>query len=220
VGEKSMITLSAKISLPTGETIDVNRQNIISIDAGIYDRGDFKLPSYGIISNSGNIKFIDKNGDILTHAQKGNLTTDAKVRIYLHNSLVENAKTALAFYKTKSWDYDNDSKVVDVVLSSGLEKLQEIYVPDLGYDFETTKHLNVMSIINYIDKYLLPISVEYSLSPKDTRTTKILERIFIKFAYIKDKTVWEALQNIAEVCQCHIYVGKGNFIYISYNGGN
>ena len=46
-------------SIYLGATIEIDKRNLISFESSLFDRADYKLPSYGVISNSGNIEFND-----------------------------------------------------------------------------------------------------------------------------------------------------------------
>ena len=53
-----MITLTAEIEI-NGKVILLNNKRIISISSKIFDRSDITRPSYGIISNTGELEFND-----------------------------------------------------------------------------------------------------------------------------------------------------------------
>jgi hypothetical protein len=67
--------------------IDIDYRNLISLNRSITYRGDNKLPSYGIISNTGNLEFNDLNGEVKDYAEQMLLTSDLKVVINLNNTL-------------------------------------------------------------------------------------------------------------------------------------
>jgi hypothetical protein len=68
-------------------TIDIDYRNLIALNRSITYRGDNKLPSYGIISNTGNLEFNDLTGEIRDYAEQLLLTSDLKVEITLKNTL-------------------------------------------------------------------------------------------------------------------------------------
>ena len=107
-----MITLTAKIYISETEVIEVDRRNMLGVDRSIFDRSDLKLPSFGIISNTGNIEFNDNDGRVLHYAENLQLQKGQKCEIWLNNTLVENASELIGSFETDQWDYDNDSKVV------------------------------------------------------------------------------------------------------------
>ena len=59
----------------TDVSIDLDYNNLISMSGSIFERSDYKLPNFGIISNSGNIEFNDIDGEILDYAEEGWLKT-------------------------------------------------------------------------------------------------------------------------------------------------
>ena len=66
-----MITLTAKIYISETEVIEVDRRNMLGVDCSIFDRSDLKLPSFGIISNTGSLELNDGLGEILYFAENG-----------------------------------------------------------------------------------------------------------------------------------------------------
>ena len=103
-------------------SIVINRRNIISLESSIFDRSDLKLPSFGIISNTGNIEFNDLDGEIKDYAERLLLQSGLSCEIRLNNTLVDGASELVAEMETDQWDYDNDNRVVSVSIKDDLEE--------------------------------------------------------------------------------------------------
>ena len=106
----------------------IDRRNALSIEGNISQRGDFKMPDYGIYSSSGRIDFVDKNGEYADYAAFGLLTDGCKTYLHLRNTLDRkaNERPPIAVYYTTNWSYDANSREVSVSLTDGLEVLQEV----------------------------------------------------------------------------------------------
>ena len=117
----------------TSINIIVDKRNLISFNGKITDRSDIKTPSYGIISNTGNLEFKDINGEIRDYAEQMLLTSELKAYIKLKNTL-SNTVVDVAVYETREWNYDNDNRKISVSLKDNLEEWQDIYVDGFDYD--------------------------------------------------------------------------------------
>ena len=201
-------------------SIDIDRRNLIAISRSIFDRSDLKLPSFGIISNKGEIEFNDTNGEILDYANQLLLESGAACTIKLNNTLVKGASQTIAVMETDEWNYDSDSKVVSVSLKDDLQEWQEINVEAINYDPRNLKH----EPFSWLYKKLWEITkVNYdmlSLSKLDQETQDILNHTFMVYPLLESGTLWESWQKLCEVCQLHIYKDNNGRIVCKYNGGN
>jgi hypothetical protein len=114
--------------------IEIDRRNLISLESSIFDRSDLKLPSFGIISNKGNIEFNDLDGEVRDYAEQLILQSGLSCEIRLNNTLVDGASQVIAKMETDQWDYDNDNRVVSVSIKDDLEEWQDINVYEISYD--------------------------------------------------------------------------------------
>lgn len=201
-------------------SIDIDRRNLIGISRSIFDRGDLKLPNFGILSNTGEIEFNDLDGEIRDYAEQLLLQSGLKCEINLNNTLVDGASQTIGVFETDQWDYDNDNRVVSVSLKDDLEEWQEINVEGILYDAESTVHQN----LTYYYKYL------YSKTPSkynmcsfeklDIITKGILSNTWVKYPLLKNGSLWQQWTKLCEVCQLHIYKNNDGEVVCRYNGGN
>lgn len=217
-----MITLTAKIYISETEVIEVDRRNMLSIDRSIFDRSDLKLPSFGIISNTGNIEFNDNDGRVLQYAESLKLQAGQKCELWLNNTLVEGASERIGLFETDQWNYDNDSRVVSVSIKDDLEEWQEIDVQGINYDPRNTEPKS----FSWLYEYLWGITTAngnydmLSISELDLETQEVLLKTYIQYPFLESGKLWQQWTKLCQVCQLHIYKNSDGRIVCRYNGGN
>lgn len=202
--------------------VDINSQNLISISRSIFDRSDLKLPSYGIISNVGEIEFNDTDGKILEYANNLMLQKGLRCEIYLNNTLVEGAKELIGVFETDQWEYDSDNRLVRVTIKDDLEEWQDIYVEGISYD--PTKP----SAKNFATLYKDLFDVTYTthnykiqgFEELEEKTRTIFNKTYMKYYMLESGSLWQQWQKLCEACQMHIYKDNTGKIVCRYNGGN
>ena len=214
-----MITLTAKIYISETEIIEINRRNVVSIECSVFDRSDLKLPSFGIISNTGNIEFNDSDGRVLQYAENLKLVKGLRCEIMLTNSLVEGASELVGVYETDEWNYDGDSRLVSVSIKDDLEEWQDINVPAIDYDARN----NQSKPFSWLYEHLYSITVNnynmLSFEQLDEPTKTVLQSIHIKYPLLKSASLWQQWNKLCQACQLHIYKDNG-IVKCRYNGGN
>ena len=201
-------------------SISVDRRNIISISTDIADRSDFKLPSFGIISNVGQIEFNDIDGKILTYAEAGLLISGANVKIMLNNTLVDGANEEIANLKTDAWDYDNDNRVVRVSLKDDLEEWQDINVGEISYDPRKVESKPFSWLYEHLWAITNPKYHMQSLEELDEKTYGVLTNTYIQYPLLESGSLWKQWTKLCQVCQLHIYKNGDGIVVCRYNGGN
>jgi predicted ATP-dependent Lon-type protease len=215
-----MITITAKIYLPSGDQIEINRNNMISCEGSIFDRSDLKLPSFGIISNTGNIRFNDSNGQVLVLAEDLQLNSGLMCEIYLNNTLVEGATELIGVYETDQWDYDNDSKEVSVSLKDDLEEWQDIAVSEISYDPRNPTAKPFSWLYDHLWDIVKQNYDMREFGDLDDSTRNVLENTYIQYPMLKAGSLWQQWTKLCQVCQLHIYKNSDGVIVCRYNGGN
>lgn len=211
-------------------SIDIDYRNLISLNRSITYRADNKLPSYGIISNTGNLEFNDLNGEIRDYAEQMLLTSDLKVKITLNNTLA-NTHEQVGIFETETWDYDNDNRSVSVSLKDDLEEWQDIQVKGFNFDprnpFKTIidgKMSNVYRWLQGRDENGKPRTPQkYEMLPfeqLDTKTKEILERTTIEYPLLENGTLWQQWQKLCEVCGLYIYKNNEGKTVCTYTYGS
>lgn len=217
-----MITLTAKIYISETEVIDIDRRNLISISSSIFDRSDLKLPSFGIISNTGNIEFNDNDGRVLQYAEGLKLQAGQKCELWLNNTLVEGANEMIGLFETDQWNYDNNSRVVSVSIKDDLEEWQEINVPEIPYDPRKIESKPFKWLYDHLWA-IATANANYnmlSFEDLDIETQAVLNCTFTQYPLIESGSLWQQWTKLCQVCQLHIYKNNNGIIVCRYNGGN
>lgn len=203
-------------------TKEFDRRNLLSLERSIFDRSDLKLPSWGIISNVGNLEFNDNNGRFLGYANAGVLVEGMKTELYLNNTLVNGASKKVGTFYTDQWNYENDSRVVSVSLKDDLEEWQDINVAEISYDPRVIKH----EPFSWLYKRLWSVTTAngnynmLSIDDLDIDTQAVLNNTYIQYPLLESGSLWQQWTKLCQVCQLHIYKNNDGVIVCRYNGGN
>lgn len=205
--------------------IDINYHNLISLNRSIAYRGDNKLPSYGIISSTGNLEFNDLNGEIKNYAEQMLLTSDLKVVINLNNTLAKTHEQ-VGIFETRDWDYDNDNRSVSVSLKDDLEEWQDIQVQGFNYDprepFKIIADGKMSNVYRWLqNKEITPEKYNMlTFEELDTKTRNILESTIIQYPLLESANLWEQWQKVCEVCGLYIYKNNEGKTVCTYTYGS
>lgn len=198
--------------------IDINKFNLKSIDTKTVDRADTSLPSYGIMSNGGNIEFYDTNGEISDYAEMQILKNGLKASVYLNNTLAKSSQLIAELY-TDNWEYDSYNKLVKVSLKDDLEEWQEINIAEFYFDLKSLQSKTLKYFYEYLYERT-PLQYNMmSFDELDYDTQDILENTIIRYPYLEKGTLWQQWTKLCEVAQLHIYKDNNRTI-CRYNGGN
>jgi hypothetical protein len=225
-----MIYYEAQIKLPStsgsGEVLySVDRGNIVSLDVGISDRSDNSAPSFGIISNTGRIDFIDnKSVSILQYAKSNLLKSNFEVKCFLKNSQIkindEPKSETVATMLTSSWSYDTEDKVVSVSIKDFLEEWQEIEVAGTTPEIEADFSGNALSLYKDLIFLATPDKYRSLFQDLDSHTEEHLASIQDNIGAIEPSTLWGVWERFCIATQTHLVVGSEGKIVVRYNGGN
>lgn len=215
-----MITITATCSI-NGDygDIEIDKRNLISCNISIFDRGDMVFPSFGIISNGGEVEFIDIDGQVLKYSEALMLTKDLYMTFYLVNTITERRKE-IGTYNTAVWDYDPDNKTVRVSLKDLLEDWQNINVESVSYDAKNSKTKTFRWFYEYLHDKTPTQYRMLSFSSLDDKTKSILENCEIQYPLLYSGSLWAQWTKLCEACQLHIYINNEGQTVCRYNGGN
>lgn len=199
--------------------INIDRRNLQRLERTITDRSSYDLPSYGIISNTGNIDFIDFDGEVRDYAEQQILKSGLTVEISLNNTLYGNSEHIGTFY-TNKWTYDNNNRVVSVSLKDDLEWWQEINVEKVEFDLETQRTKTMQDLYEYLWDLTPKKYNMLSFDELDDNTKQVLTETVIKYPYLESGSLWSQWQKLCEVCQLHIYKNNQGRTVCVYANGN
>ena len=213
-----MIVITAKITLANGEEINIDQNNILSIDGSISARGDTKLPSYGIISNSGNLSFRDTNFKVLEYSQQQRLVEGLKTEIFVKNTL--NQKTEkIGEYETKTWDYNNENFIVNVFFGDNITNWQNIQIEGINYNVRLVRHPfeNMAELYVWLREKTQNFNYNViAYEDLDNQTKNILENTVINYPLLNEDNLWRQWTKICEVCGLYMYNGENGIIQCKY----
>lgn len=178
-----------------------------------------ELPSWGIISNSGNLTFNDHSGQIESLIKSNTFGDNDICEIFLENTLVVGKQEKVAEAFISKWNYDNDNYVVNATLKDDLEEWQDIYIEGLNYDPRDTQGKTMEDIYKYLcgltpSKYNMMSFDELAQNTKSQLTNTLC-----KYPIIKQGTLWQSWYKLCQVCQLYIYKNKLNQTMCSYDLG-
>lgn len=210
-------------SIYTQVDIDIDYRMLTSLSTSIVDREDTKYPSYGIVSNTGLMEFIDGNGEILEYINKELIKSGMQVRVFLNNTLTDSHEQ-VALFETDEWRYDNENRVVSVSLKDDLEEWQDIYVEGIPYN----PLQKLSQPLSWFYEYLWILTdrrangnyTMQSLTELDNATKEILETIYVEYPLLNSGSLWQQWDKLCKAGQLHIYKNSEGIVVCRYNGGN
>ena len=185
-------------------TIDIDPSNLISINASFIDRADTKMPSFGVISNKGDLSFNDKYGEIEEYIADGLLKENQDIVLYLNNTLSKTSQV-IGNSKTVEWNYDNDNREVSLSFKDELEEWQDIFVEGINYDPRKPQSQTG----EYYYKYLYSKTPsKYNMQPfseLDTVVKNKLKNFVVPYPLLEDGNLWQQWNKLCQACFLNIY---------------
>lgn len=201
-------------------SIQIDRTNLVDLYYTRYDRADLKLPSFGIISNTGEIEFNDIDGKIKMYAEKLLLQNGLDCEVKINNTLFEGVTQTVCLTKTSQWNYDNDNRKVSVSIQDDLEEWQDINVEGFPYDAKNRPQYTLMEFYEYLQEKTPTKYKMLKFSELDLNTQSILENIKITYPLLQRGSLWEQWTKMCQVAQAHIYKLENGRTTFVYRGGN
>lgn len=191
-------------------TIIVDEKNLDSFTYSLYDRENNDEPSYGVVSNSGTLSFVDSTREVLDYITNRMLTKELTVSVNVINTTSKNNKTELFISaKASQWEYDNDNFVVTCQLDDQLQDLQDYSFPGIPYNRESIQ-ADVLydEIVSYAPAYLnIPTFSQLSAEVKN----KLLE-YDVDYGYAESSSVWDALDGFCKTFGLRLYKKNDNIV--------
>lgn len=194
-----------------GIQIDLDYRTLKSLNALHKQKPEMAKPYYGILSNTGNITFLDFNGEIKDYNTLQLLKSDLLVNIYLQNTLTRKQKR-LASFQTDEWDYDTSNRLVNVSLKDELVELQDINHSGIALVVDGNKTAEDL----YIDLYsVTPNKYGFkAFADLDEKTQSRLTATKIPYYFLKSGSLWGQWVKLCELVQAVIYQDfDGNSVF-------
>ena len=196
-------------------TIVVDEKNLDSFTYSLYDRENNDEPSYGVVSNSGTLSFVDSTGEILDYITNRMLTEDMAINVYVLNTL-SGKEELFVRAASKTWTYDNDNFNVSVELKDPIERLQNVDIAIPYADFISLTDL--LAAINakldtakekvVFDEAMYDLLRENATDPDSV--------VGLSNIYYDNGSLWNLLDNLCAVFYAKCYTRVTKTLPIEY----
>lgn len=198
-------------SIYTDLSIELDDSNLLDFERTIMDRSDVKRPSFGIISNTGSLSFIDADGEVKDYIEQQIISSQNVISAYLVNTET-GAKEQIAYFNTEKWSYNNSQSLVNVSLKDDLEEWQDINVPAVNY----TPTVSTSKTAEWFYRYLWQFMNEPENNPLkkykmlsfdelDSETKAVLSGTTIQYPLLESASLWAQWDKLCQLCFLHIY---------------
>jgi hypothetical protein len=201
--------------------IDINRRNLLSMEAGVLEKAESGKPSFGIISNSGELSFRDTDGQVYDYITDEIINKNAKVEIFVNNTLA-NQKTKVAEFLSSAWNYEPQNRVVRVSLKDDFEQMQDIEIN--GFNYNPTAPFSNFRTMADVYEYLYSQTRSkdfkiFKYEDLDGRTKEILSNTVVGHDFLSSGSLWRQWDKLCKVCMLYLYKTKDGVITCSYRNG-
>lgn len=179
-------------------------------------QSDFERPSYGIISKTGSVSFVDKNSVVKNNLQW--LTNNKKFNLYIFLvDTIKNTSVQIADYITNKWAYNANTAVVDIDFADALSDWQDRNVSALSCDITSVKATTYATIYNYLrdtlksygdNGYYYLYNLD-SIDDLDEKTQAVLNDTFVMYPIIESGSLWQNFEKLCQALGLHIYYENG-----------
>lgn len=210
-------------SIYTNLSIELDDTNLLDFERTIMDRSDIKRPSFGIISNTGSLSFIDKDGEVKDYIAQQIISSQNVISAYLINTET-NAREQIAYFNTEQWSYNNSQSLVNVSLKDDLEEWQGINVPAVKYTPTVSTSKTAEWFYKYLwqfmdDNNLIENKYEMlSFDELDSETKAVLSGTTIQYPLLESASLWSQWEKLCQLCFLHIYKRNDGRTVCKYSG--
>lgn len=199
-----------------GLKLTVDNRYLQKCKVNIKDRSDNKLPSWGIISNSGSISFNEINNEIKDYIQMRLFKADLDVKIKLTNNL-NDKEEILGEFKTGKTKYDNNNFIVSLTLKDDLLEWQDIQIDELSLQSSMNMYEMYKYLLTFTPEKFKIVTTDVPTGEFliDNETKILLERIVCDYPFLNRGSLWNEWQKLCEVCALHIYKNHNGIVVIN-----
>lgn len=215
---ESQLGLSFLVNNPLGTfTQKIDRRNMISLEGELMDRGTADTPSFGIISNGGQMVISDNDGRFKIFYIRGIINKNTLISLYLNDTLKRTSKP-IGNYYAKNIDYDTESHTAIISLTDGLEEWQNIKLPFMWW-LEGDSSLSFADLYNRLYEYTPKKYKMLALSSLDAETQTILFSNYCN-QNVGDATLWGAWTMVCEAIGAYIFKDANEYTILRYGRGS
>lgn len=211
-------------SIYTDLSIELDDTNLLDFERTIMDRSDVKRPSFGIISNTGSLSFIDKDGEVKDYIAQQIISSQNVISAYLVNAET-NARKQIAYFNTEKWSYNNSQSLVNVSLKDDLEEWQDINVPAVEYTptVSTPKtaewfYKHLWRFMNEPENNPLKKYKMLSFNELDNETKAVLSGTTIQYPLLESASLWAQWDKLCQLCFLRVYKRNDGRTVCKYSG--
>lgn len=211
-----MISLKGVIEIGGNNNINLTKDIIVSSNTTI-SSGDLEKPTFGIISNGGDISLYDFSNQFLTLVKDKTLHSGIPIRLWLEND--ENgAQEPICTMRIQSLSYNSNDKKIDITLKDNIEDWQNITIPSIDYDPRKPSVQNGQFYYEYLYNQTITAGGFNILSfnELDTITQNKLKGVVIKYPILESGTLWDSWDKLANLCFLRIYIDNNNRVVVQY----
>lgn len=207
-------------SIYTDLSIDIDDSNLLSFERTIMSKGNISQPSFGIISNSGSLSFIDKDGEILDLVAQQLVNSGNVISIYLENPQYGTSEQ-IGYFNSRQWSYTNSQSLVDITLKDNLEEWQSINVPAINYTPTISTEQTAEWLYRYLqDENITPAKFNMqAFEDLDEQTQAVLSNTIIQYPILESDNLWNAWDKLCQLCFLNIYMDNSGQTVCKYSGG-
>ena len=202
----------------SGENRVLNYRSLKSVEADIFERGDYQNPDYGIISNVGSISFNDFDRKFLYYLQNKDVFDFGNIFIYLNDTISKRSEQ-IAEFIPDYWQYDNNNRSVTVSLKDDLEEWQDIFVSGINYNASVFEPKTAKYFYEFLHEKTPQKYRMLSFEELDQYTKKVLEGTTIMYPFLEDDDLWSQWDKLCKAFLLHIFKRSDGRTVCFYNLG-
>lgn len=199
-------------------SIDIDDTNLLDFERTIMSKDNYSQPSFGIISNSGSLSFIDKDGEVVDLVTQRLININSDISIYLYNTETD-IKEQIGYFNTKQMSYNYSQQIFDITLKDDLDEWQSINVPAINY----TPTVSTIQTAEWLYKKLYNLTpTKYnmlSFDELDEATKTVLSGTTIQYPVLDSDNLWAEWTKLCELCFLNIYKDNSGRTVCKYSGG-
>lgn len=203
-----------------GFNIDIDNTNLISFESNIHDRNNEKLPSFGLVSNTADLAFMDFSGDCLDLIERRILHSGIPIEATLVNDAL-NISEPICTMNVQDLTYDNDTRQVNLSLQDNIQEMQEPIVSELSIDILNVQSKTGKYYYDYLYEKTKAVGYDIlSFDELDANLQNVLNAVTIQYPILENDTLWNEWEKLCELCLLHMYIDNSNKVVLKYNSGS
>lgn len=202
--------------------IEIDKSNLIAFNSDIVDRANVQQPSYGVVSNSANLTFLDFNEQVIDLITQGILHSGIRVSVFLNN-IDSGSSEQVCVMEIRELSYDNENRQVQVSLKDNLEDWQDMNVEAISYFLENGEARSPQTAKWFYDYLYSKTPKQFnmlSLAELDKATQEVLNNTTIQYPFLESDSLWNEWDKLCALCLLHIYMDNNGVTVCKYNNGN